>query len=73
MDPDDKGAHLEAARRIEIEHEDNRVRDAFAAAALTGLLSNPNCDFANPNEVVADAYSYAEFIMFERAKRVRRQ
>lgn len=42
--------------------------DRFAAAALTGILANPNARAIHPDDVAKLAYPYAEAMMRERRR-----
>ena len=40
-----------------------QLRDAFAMAALTGLLANPSHDMLSPEEWATDAYNIADAML----------
>jgi hypothetical protein len=48
-------------------------RNRFAAAAITGILSNPVNAHTNAGEAVADAFDVAELMMRESERRIHAQ
>jgi hypothetical protein len=48
--------------------EELTLRDYFAAAALTGLLSDPNRSSDTYSGWAVDAYKFADAMLAERAK-----
>jgi hypothetical protein len=63
-----QGAHDHPENQASHEGEEmteKTLRDEFAMAALTGLLSNPNGGF-NPFQAAVEAYGFADAMMRER-------
>jgi hypothetical protein len=62
----ERGEAIHASRKQQEERE--RLRDTFAAAALTGLLANPRHDEDNTEEICHWAWNWAEVMLREREK-----
>jgi hypothetical protein len=63
----ERGEEIRKAARQAEERE--RLRDTFAAAALTGLLSHQKCHYADDiDEPARDAYAYADAMLREGEK-----
>ena len=44
------------------------LRDYFAAKAMQGMISNPDCTGDRKQDVVREAYEFADAMLEERAK-----